>query len=139
MMKTQRRRGYKGSVWWEALAWVLLAQPNKFAAKWHQQKPVRNSPTASTGSLMKEHMRRDRNYQDEAHASSPPGATGKHKSSTSRQQKCTAWMLKQKDRAGSQECLDKAGRIQSTPAHRSNGCPSAANSVCFQANAQVVL
>eukprot|EP00983_Pelagomonas_calceolata_P052048 1142671-Pelagomonas_calceolata.AAC.5 len=51
-------------------------------------------------------MERDRTCQDAAHASLPSNARGKHKSSISHQQECTAWMLKQKYRAGWQERLD---------------------------------
>eukprot|EP00983_Pelagomonas_calceolata_P127124 1161371-Pelagomonas_calceolata.AAC.9 len=72
---------------------------------------------------MKEQMKRDSTWQDAAHACPLSSGRGKDKSSTRHEQKCTTWMLKQKDTAGWQEPLDSSN-IQSTLAHRPNGCPS---------------
>eukprot|EP00983_Pelagomonas_calceolata_P030011 939763-Pelagomonas_calceolata.AAC.2 len=87
---------------------------------------------------MKGQMKRYSTRQVAAHASSPPSAKGKHKSSTGHQQMycMDAQAEKQGRLAGA---LGQSSIIQNTNAHRANGCPSATDLICFHAYAKVVL
>eukprot|EP00983_Pelagomonas_calceolata_P080278 1155081-Pelagomonas_calceolata.AAC.6 len=103
--QNEKARVQKGQSDGEYLLALGAAGPtNKFQAKWYQEEPPKGQPhrqhwlidkgKSAEGQLMAGYSLCDINFQSRAQT------VKSHESSSSHQKKGTAWMLKQKDRAG---------------------------------------